>query len=61
MSVGSDTYEDISDKNICFDSEKFDGRLNLVDWGCADINFSLNGKPYNIKTCFYMPNDHMPS
>ena len=61
MSVSSDTYEDISDKNICFNSEKFDDHLNLVDCGHADINFSLNGKPYNIKTCFYMPNDHMPS
>ena len=61
MSVGGDTYSDITDKTICFNSEKFDEMKNLVDCGYADISFTLGGQNYKMKTCFYVPNDHMPS
>ena len=33
---------------------------DLIDCGYADITYTSNGKEYNIKTCFYIPNEKMP-
>lgn len=61
IAAEENAYSDIIDKNICFNSEQFDEFKNLVDCGYADISFTLDGKSYNMKTCFYVPNEQMPS
>ena len=53
-------YEDITDKNICFNAQQFDDFKNLVDCGYSEMKFSIEGKNYEIKTCFLIPNDNLP-
>lgn len=57
---GGTSYSNIKDKNICFNTYKFDEALNLLDCGYAEITFSLNGKNYNMTTCYPFPNRKMP-
>ena len=56
----SEEYENIVDKNICFNAEQIDDLKNLVDCGYATMKFSIDGEDYEIKTCYFLPNDNMP-
>jgi len=53
-------YPNIEDKNLCFNAEQISELKDLIDCGYADIKYISNGKEYNIKTCFYIPNEKMP-
>lgn len=53
-------YPNIEDKNICFNAEQMSELKDLIDCGYAEINYTSKGKEYNIKTCFYIPNEKMP-
>lgn len=53
-------YKNIEDKTICFNAEQFSELKDLVDCGYAKIKYVSEGKVYNIKTCFYIPNNKMP-
>ena len=55
------SYPNIENKNLCFNSNKFDEELNLIDCGYAEITFPFStGKNYTITTCFPFPNRKMP-
>lgn len=56
----SNVYENIPDKNTCFNAQQFDDLKNLVDCGYAIINFSIDGEDHQIKTCYLIPNNNMP-
>ena len=53
-------YEDISDKNTCFNAQKFDEFKNIIDCGYAIIKFKVNGNDYEIKTCYLIPTANLP-
>ena len=53
-------YPNVKDKNLCFNSDKFDEALNLIDCGFAEIKFPLNDKTFTMNTCFPFPNRKMP-
>ena len=53
-------YEDISDKNTCFNAQKFDDFKNIVDCGYATIKFKVEGKDYEIKSCYFIPTANLP-
>jgi len=59
-------FSNINDKNICFNCVNFPELENLVDCGYAEIKMKINDrihykiKEYNIKTCFFIPNDNLP-
>ena len=57
---GFTSYSNVKDKNLCFNSNKFDEALNLIDCGYAEITFPLSGKNYTMTTCFPFPNRKMP-
>ena len=57
---GYTSYPNVKDKNICFNSDKFDEALNLIDCGYAQITFPLSGKNYTMTTCYPFPNRKMP-
>ena len=57
---GANSYPNVKDKNLCFNSNKFDEALNLIDCGYAEITFPLNDKNYTITTCYPFPNRKMP-
>ena len=54
------SYPDVKDKNLCFNSDKFDEALNLMDCGYAEITFPLKGKDFTMTTCYPFPNRKMP-
>ena len=70
-------FQNITDKNICFNSQQFPELKDLVDCGYADIKIvlpSINDydddvednddspkREYHIKTCFFIPNDNLPN
>ena len=54
-------YDDIEDKTICFNAAQFPELKDLVDCGHAEIKFTVKDKEYKLKTCFYIPNDNMPT
>ncbi len=45
----------ILDKNICFDADIFEDNEDLVNCGFGHFNIILNGKIYNLTTCFFVP------
>ena len=53
-------YQNIEDKNICFNADKFDEIKDLIDCGYATIRFSFGYDIHQIKTCFLIPNDNLP-
>ena len=53
-------YENIQDKNICFNANQFSELKDLVDCGYAEIKYVIENKEYNIKTCFLIPGNNMP-
>ena len=54
-------YQNITDKNICFNAEQFNDLKDLIDCGYATITYKSNEKEYTFQTCFYIPNDNMPN
>lgn len=70
-------FQNITDKNICFNSQQFPELKDLLECGYADIKIilpSLNDddefdednddspkREYHIKTCFFVPNDNLPN
>ena len=54
-------YPNIRDKNVCFNTDQFSELENLIDCGYAEINFKIESKEYNIKTCFFIPGDDLPN
>ena len=53
-------YENIEDKNICFNADKFDDIKDIIDCGYATIRFSFGYDIHQIKTCYLIPNDNLP-
>lgn len=53
-------YEDINNRNICYGAKKFNEFKNLIDCGYAEIKVTLDGKDYEIKTCYLMPTAKLP-
>lgn len=53
-------YDDISDKNICFNVQQFDEFKDLIDCGYAIFKFKVNGKDYEIKSCYLIPTANLP-
>ena len=53
------SFPNIENPNICYNSKKFPEHNNLLDCGFAKISFSYGKKKYNIKTCYFIPNDEL--
>ena len=53
-------YENIKDKNICYNAKKFSEFNNLIDCGYAEIKVTLDGREYNINTCYLIPTANLP-
>ena len=53
-------YQNIEDKNICFNADKFDEIKDIIDCGYATIRFSFGYDIHQIKTCYLIPNDNLP-
>ena len=53
-------YENITDKNICFNVDQFDELKDLLNCGYAEIKYVKDNKEYGIKTCFLIPDSNMP-
>ena len=53
-------YPNITDKNLCFNVKQFSDLKDLVDCGYAEIKYKSGNKEYEVKTCFYIPNNKMP-
>ena len=53
-------YPNITDKNLCFNAKQFSDLKDLVDCGYAEIKYKSGNKEYEVKTCFYIPNNKMP-
>ena len=43
----------------CYNVYQFPDHENLINCGHATINFSSNGKNYEYKTCFFIPDNHL--
>ena len=56
----SETYPEITDKNLCFNAQKFNDFTDLIDCGYATISFITDEKTYTIKTCYYIDNKELP-
>ncbi len=56
----SRSYNNIEDKNICFNARKFNEFKNLIDCGFATITFNIGGQNYEIHTCYYVPTVNVP-
>ena len=60
-------FQNIDNKNICFNSQQFPELRDLVDCGYADIKMIMPGlvdeknREYHLKTCFFIPNDNLPN
>lgn len=52
-------YENITDKNICYNVNHFIELENKVNCGYGEIKYIENGKTYGIKSCFFVPNKTM--
>ena len=53
-------YQSITDKNACFNAEKFPELKDLIDCGYAEIKYIEGTKEKKINTCYLIPNDKMP-
>ena len=54
-------YVDVENKNSCFNVQQFSDLKDILQCGYAEIKYiNRNNKEYNIKTCFYIPNNKMP-
>ena len=53
-------YPNIADKKVCFNAKQFPELENLIDCGYAVIKYNIGSNKYEIKTCFYIPNNKMP-
>ena len=53
-------YEDITDKNICYNARKFNDFKNLIDCGHAEIKLKLDGDDYTIQSCYPIPTANLP-
>ena len=53
-------YEDITDKDICYNARKFNDFKNLIDCGHAEIKLKINDKDFTLKTCYPMPTANLP-
>lgn len=54
------TYLDITDKNICFNSDGFDDLNGLIDCGYAEITITVGDREATLKTCNFIANDDLP-
>ena len=53
-------YDNIRDKNICYNAKKFNEFKNLIDCGYAEIRVNYGGTEYNINTCYLIPTANLP-
>ena len=54
------TYLDITDKNICFNTDGFDDLNGLIDCGYAEITITAGDREATLKTCNFIANDDLP-
>ena len=65
--VGKIIYEqngkflNITDKNECFNVQQFPDLRNLLNCGYSTITFNISGKVSTINTCFFIPDNHLPT
>ena len=52
-------YQNITDKNICYNVDQFDELKNLFNCGYGEIKYIVDGKTYGIKSCFFVPNKNL--
>ena len=58
-------YQNITDKNICYNVDQFDELNNLLNCGYGEVKYVVDGKTYGIKSCFLFSSDkispiHLP-
>ena len=54
-------FLNITDKNECFNVQQFPDLRNLLNCGYSTITFNISGKVSTINTCFYIPDNHLPT
>ena len=54
-------FLNITDKNECFNVKQFPDFRNLINCGYSTITFNISGKVSTINTCFYIPDNHLPT
>ena len=50
----------LTNKNICFNTNRFPELKDLVNCGYTNITINKTGKIFTRKTCFYIPDNHLP-
>lgn len=52
-------YQNITDKNICYNVDQFNELKNLLNCGYGEIKYVVNGTTYAVKSCFFVPGKNM--
>ena len=52
-------FPNITNPNICYNTNKFLEHKNILDCGFAKISFNYGQKKYNVQTCYFIPNDKL--
>ena len=58
-SIEANKLVNTEESKECFNVYQFPDHENLINCGQATINFSTNGKNYEYKTCFFIPDNHL--
>ena len=52
--------QNITDRNECFNTNQFSDFENLINCGYATVVFTFHGKQITLKSCYFIPDNHMP-
>ena len=58
-SIEANKLVNTEESKECYNVYQFPDHENLINCGHATINFSSNGKNYEYKTCFFIPDNHL--
>jgi len=58
-SIEANKLVNTEESKECYNVYQFPDHENLINCGHATINFSSNGKNYEYKTCFFIPDYHL--
>ena len=50
----------LTDKNICFNTNRFPELKDLINCGYANITINKTGKIFTINSCYFIPDNHLP-
>ena len=59
-SMEANKLVNITESKECFNVYQFPDHENLINCGYAEINLSYGGKQLEYKTCFFIPDNHLP-